>query len=235
MPTLEHFVLASSRSVYGEGGYKDARGLISTGLPRQSSDMQNGNFDVSMPAGFEPPFEVVPSSSLLPVRPASVYASTKLMQEYLVCQMAEGRDWTPVILRFQNVYGAGQSPNNPYTGVLAIFAQQLRAGNRVGIYEDGAISRDFINVRDVVEALYLCNFLDQNVGQAIDIGSGLQTTVFDAASILAQRPCRRIQIWSPSQAASVPAISDTHWRISSWQKIRSDGRPQFLLKKASLN
>ena len=55
-------------------------------------------------------------------------------------------------LRFFNVFGPGQDPNSPYSGVISKFASALLSGEPATIFGDGRQSRDFIDVRDVVEA-----------------------------------------------------------------------------------
>jgi dTDP-L-rhamnose 4-epimerase len=177
-------VLAASRAVYGEGGYKDADGRIYVGLPRQSEAMAAGDFAVPMPAEAKLPASAVPSEASLPPAPASVYASTKLMQEYLLKQAGEGASWKSTILRFQNVYGPGQSLRNPYTGVLSIFARQLLEGKTLAIYEDGMIARDFVYVDDVVHALVKAGWYDLPSGITIDIGSGKPASILEIACLL---------------------------------------------------
>ena len=56
-------------------------------------------------------------------------------------------------LRFFNVFGPGQEPSSPYSGVIARFADRLRAGRMPTIYGDGQQSRDFVYVDDVVAAI----------------------------------------------------------------------------------
>ncbi|WP_020408809.1 SDR family NAD(P)-dependent oxidoreductase [Hahella ganghwensis] len=177
-------VLAASRAVYGEGGYRASDGRVYVGLPRQPETMRAGDFSVPLPLDAPLPAKAVASSDQLAPAPASIYASTKLMQEYLLKQAGEGDAWSAVILRFQNVYGPGQSLRNPYTGVLSIFARQLLEGKRLSIYEDGKIMRDFVYVDDVVNALVksgICNLIH---GSTIDIGSGEAVTICDVANLL---------------------------------------------------
>ncbi len=182
--TVRRVVLAASRAVYGEGAYLDQSGDLCTGLPRVASEMSVGNFDVPLPPGFIGPGRPAASRAGIPLAPASVYASTKLMQEYLLTQAGEGADWTATILRFQNVYGDGQSLNNPYTGVLSIFAQQLLDGKSLSIYEDGEIARDFIYVDDVVDALIRSGQLELPHGIILDIGMGRAVTILEIAKKL---------------------------------------------------
>jgi dTDP-L-rhamnose 4-epimerase len=177
-------VLAASRAVYGEGGYVDVQGRVHAGLPRLADKMAQGDFSVPMPAIAQLPVRPVPSRADLPVAPASIYASTKLMQEYLLTQAGEGASWSAAMLRFQNVYGPGQSLRNPYTGVLSIFSRQLMEGKRLSIYEDGLIARDFVYVDDVVNALVLAGEQSLPHGTILDIGTGHAVSILDVAKML---------------------------------------------------
>ena len=65
--------------------------------------------------------------------PASVYAATKLAQEDLVRIAANALGIPFLIFRLQNVYGEGQSLNNPYTGILSIFSNRIRQGKVIAL------------------------------------------------------------------------------------------------------
>lgn len=58
-------------------------------------------------------------------------------------------------LRFFNVYGPGQDPSSPYSGVISIFANRILQGQPLTFFGDGQQTRDFIYVGDVVRALRL--------------------------------------------------------------------------------
>ncbi|KKM14787.1 hypothetical protein LCGC14_1702610 [marine sediment metagenome] len=85
--------------------------------------------------------------------PASVYGLTKYDQEMLCKFWGKQHDISIVALRFFNIYGPGQALNNPYTGVIANFANWLLAGERPIVYEDGQQTRDFVYVDDVADAV----------------------------------------------------------------------------------
>ena len=72
-----------------------------------------------------------------------------------------------VALRYQNVYGPGQSLSNPYTGILSIFSTRMLNGNDIDIYEDGEESRDFVFIDDVVEATILALEKEEAKGQEL--------------------------------------------------------------------
>lgn len=181
---LHRFILMSSRAVYGEGAYWDTQQRQRVvAPPRQTKDMQAGRFE---PMILGKQLQAIPTSETTPPSPSSIYASTKLMQEYLVQQAGATAPWRATLFRFQNVYGPGQSLKNPYTGVLSIFSSQILAGHILNIYEDGQISRDFIFVDDVVTALALACKTDIPHGTILNIGSGKATTILAVAQILLQ-------------------------------------------------
>jgi dTDP-L-rhamnose 4-epimerase len=91
-----------------------------------------------------------------------------------------------VALRFFNVYGPGQALSNPYTGVAAIFASRLLNGRPPVIFEDGAQSRDFIHVSDIVAGILLALESEQAPGHAINLGTGRPTTVADVAYVISR-------------------------------------------------
>lgn len=128
--------------------------------------------------------EVLPTSEDSIIKPGSVYAVTKYMQEKMfetICP-ALGIDYT--IFRFQNVYGIGQSLKNPYTGILSVFSSLMMGNKTVNIFEDGLESRDFINVKDVASSVISSLEIEESNGEIINLGSGMETSVICIAGIL---------------------------------------------------
>ena len=87
-------------------------------------------------------------------------------------------------LRYQNVYGPGQSLKNPYTGILSIFSGLAKLGQEINIFEDGLESRDFVYIEDVIEATWQCLSRDLNGCEVFNIGSGKATTVIEVARLI---------------------------------------------------
>jgi len=110
-----------------------------------------------------------------------MYGLTKQVQEQAVLLFASTRGINGFALRYQNVYGPGQSLKNPYTGILAVFSNLARQNQQIDIYEDGLESRDFVYIDDVVEAtIRSINYSGQFVG-ALNVGSGQATSVITVA------------------------------------------------------
>jgi dTDP-L-rhamnose 4-epimerase len=178
---IQRVVLASSRSIYGEGAYR-LNGQLVVPAPRSTAHMKAGQFEPIGPAGEQ--LELIATPEQAPPSPASVYAATKLANETLGKIFAEAYNTPVVALRFQNVYGERQSLRNPYTGILSIFSNRMRQGLPINIFEDGLESRDFVHVSDIVSAIELA--LEQPLSgfQALNVGSGVPTTVMEMAQTL---------------------------------------------------
>ena len=175
---IKRLVVASSRSVFGEGAYVCQRhGTVYPG-ERNLSALQAGRFEPECPVCGEP-VTVTATYEDARVSPASVYAVTKLAQEQLMLAMGHARGIPTVALRYQNVYGPGQSLNNPYTGILSIFAREMLAGRSIEVFEDGLESRDFVHVDDVAKANVAALTTDLRGVHVANIGTGVAITVAD--------------------------------------------------------
>lgn len=174
-------VVASSRAVYGEGAYQCRSHGIVYPDQRERLAMENGNFEPTCPhCGHSTELVATPENT--PFKPMSVYGLTKQIQEQAVLLFAKTKGINGFALRYQNVYGPGQSLKNPYTGILAVFSNLARENLPIDIYEDGNESRDFVYIDDVIEATYRCiNFNGHFVG-ALNVGSGRATSVQEVAN-----------------------------------------------------
>jgi dTDP-L-rhamnose 4-epimerase len=113
-----------------------------------------------------------------------MYASSKYAQEDIVRIGCGSLGIGYAILRLQNVYGEGQSLNNPYTGILSIFSTRIRRGLNLPIFEDGKESRDFIHVEDVARVMHKCISTDKSPDDVFNVGSGIASSVIDVATQL---------------------------------------------------
>ncbi|CAH0146365.1 NAD-dependent epimerase/dehydratase family protein [Microbacterium foliorum] len=179
---VRRVVVASSRSVYGEGAYEDATGAVRYPEHRPDEQLSRGVFDVVGEDG--EPLTCIATDEDSVLHPSSIYGITKQVQEQLVLTAARSQGIEAVSLRFQNVYGPGQSLTNPYTGILSIFTSLLLAGRQINVFEDGEESRDFVFIDDVVAATVAAIDSDSADGQAINVGSGVPTTVLRVLQLL---------------------------------------------------
>ena len=183
---VQKVIVASSMSIYGEGSYECPDcGPQAPGL-RALPQLESRQWELECP-NCGRPLKPLPTDEDKPLRPTSVYAISKRDQEELCLSVGTAYEIPTVALRFFNVYGPGQALSNPYTGIAAIFSSRLLNGNRPLIFEDGLQSRDFINVRDLVNGLVLAMTSDAANYQALNLGTGIQHTVLDVATTLASK------------------------------------------------
>lgn len=181
--TIKKIVLASSRSIYGEGAYTCAtHGTVYPGA-RGVEQLKTQQWDPLCPH-CNGKLTMVATPEVARPSPASIYAATKFAQEDLIRIAGTALGVDTVILRFQNVYGAGQSLNNPYTGILSIFSTRIRRNMSLPIFEDGAESRDFVHVSDIVQALELALSRSVASGAIFNVGAGTPTSVMEIANML---------------------------------------------------
>lgn len=183
--TLRKFIVASSRAIYGEGKYSCSKHGIVYPAARAAEALRNRNYEPLCPTcGRECTPEATSEDS--PARPVSFYGLTKNVQEQMIFLFAQTLGFSGYALRYQNVYGPGQSLRNPYTGILAVFSGLARIGSPIQIFEDGKESRDFVFIEDVVEATWRCIAEDSCPSGAFNVGTGRRTTVFEVAKYIAQ-------------------------------------------------
>ncbi len=114
-----------------------------------------------------------PAPEDAPRLPISPYGIAKLACEEYLAGWNRLHGSRHVALRFANVYGPRQAASLE-GGVAAIFLERLAAGEPATIFGDGAQTRDFVYVGDVVQALLAATGHD---GGVFNVGSGIETSV----------------------------------------------------------
>lgn len=188
----EHIILASSRAVYGDGLWRAEDGSTFYPGSRSHEMLEDAQWDY-LDTGGKNAQAVAMRADIVEPRPTNIYAATKLAQEHIIRSWANAYLVPFTVLRFQNVYGPGQSLHNSYTGILALFSRLSSEGKEIDVYEDGDIVRDFVYVDDVVQSIV--KSIQSPPGAAdertLDVGSGESCTVLEVAqklSILASAP-----------------------------------------------
>jgi dTDP-L-rhamnose 4-epimerase len=178
--TIQKLVIASSRSIYGEGKYLCTTHGYIFPTQRKELDMDNGEFNPKCNI-CDSELSLLATDESSKIHPSSIYGINKQQQEQMVMLIGKSLGIPAVALRYQNVYGPGQSLSNPYTGILSIFSTRILNGNNLDIYEDGLESRDFVFIDDVVDATILGIEKEEANGEVFNVGSGVATTVKEVA------------------------------------------------------
>lgn len=181
--SIRKIIIASSMSIYGEGSYfcKNC-GEIEPHL-RPLRQLKRRSWEMKCPiCGIEArPNPTKESKKLLPT---SIYAMTKFHQEELCLLIGRTYSIPTVALRYFNVYGPRQSLSNPYTGVCAIFSSRIKADQSPLIYEDGSQTRDFIHVKDIIEANLFVLKNKETDYKSFNVGTGKPTSILEIANFL---------------------------------------------------
>lgn len=152
---------------------------------------------INRPKGFErfvytSSCSVYGSSSRIPVneedatKVLSNYAATKLLGEHYSLIYNRNYNVPVSVLRYSNVYGYGQSPLNPYCGVLGKFVHNALAGESLKIFGDGEQTRDYTFVTDSVDATILAAVHPLAYGDVFNVGTCVETSVNKLVELITQ-------------------------------------------------
>jgi dTDP-L-rhamnose 4-epimerase len=177
---IKKVILASSRAVYGEGKYVNSDNQITFPDLREEIDLENGHFEC-LDKKDKSVLKPLPTDELSRINPLSVYGLTKYFQENILQNVCFTLGIKYIALRFQNVYGPGQSLSNPYSGIISIFSNRIKQGKELFIFEDGLESRDFVYILDVIQSIDLALNNETIETGIYNVGSGIQTPVIDVA------------------------------------------------------
>ncbi len=182
--SVKKFVIASSMSSYGEGLYQNESDEFVQPDLRPENQMAKGEWELKDKDGGI--LKPVPTPETKNQDCNSVYALTKKEQEKMSLLLGKTYGIPTTALRYFNVFGTRQSLSNPYTGVVAIFMSRIKNNNSPVVTEDGLQTRDFISVKDVVQANILAMNSSKANNQVFNVGMQNPLTIKSIAENLIQ-------------------------------------------------
>lgn len=177
---VQKVIVAASQAVMGEGRYrcdacaKNEKDYIYPDI-RLEAQLSMAKWEHSCPIcgkalKWQPSDESV-------IKPCNQYALSKHSQEQIAIQLGRRYDIPSVVMRYSIVQGPRQSFYNAYSGAMRIFALSLYFDHPPTIYEDGLQVRDFINIKDVVDANLLVLKHEKADFQVFNVGGTVAWTV----------------------------------------------------------
>jgi UDP-glucose 4-epimerase len=115
----------------------------------------------------------------------SPYATSKLAGENYCLSFFETYGLPTTAVRYSNIYGPRQSPDNPYCGVIAKFFESVAAGKPPMVHGDGEQTRDFTYVDDAVEATITAGLSARSEGRVYNVATGFETSINQLAAKIA--------------------------------------------------
>jgi UDP-glucose 4-epimerase len=222
-----------------------ARNIIaSTKNPRDDFETNiGGTLNVLMAAKESRPDRVVYTSSTsvygnprsIPINEddgivlLSPYAVSKLGGENYCLAFYESYGLPVSVVRYSNVFGPGQRPDNPYCGVVSKFFASAMAGESMLIHGDGEQTRDFTFIDDAVDATLLTAVHPRAEGEVFNVGTGIETSVNQLAVGIARAVGRDV----PIDHVDRRDIDNIRRRVVNIEKIRRmlHWAPQVTLEK----
>ena len=116
----------------------------------------------------------------------SPYAVSKFGGENYCKAFYESYGLSTSMVRYSNVYGIAQRPDNPYCGVIAKFFELAMTEQAPRIHGDGEQTRDFTFIDDVVDATLLAGVSPKAEGQVYNVGTGREVSVNQLARLVIQ-------------------------------------------------
>jgi len=193
---ISKVIVASSQAVYGEGEYRcpECRAVFHPD-PRPVEQLRRGLWEHLCPACGIP-------MTYLPAKeethnPQNQYAISKYAQEITALHLGKRYGIPTVALRYSIVQGPRQNFHNAYSGACRVFSLCSYFGRPPVLYEDGQQMRDYVDVRDIVEANLLVLEKSEADYRAYNVGGGNGWTVLELARMIAREFGRSTDI-SPS-------------------------------------
>jgi UDP-glucose 4-epimerase len=148
----------------------------------------------------------VPISEACSTDPLSPYGVDKLGCEQHAVVAGQLFELPTVGLRLFNVYGPRQNPKSPYSGVISIFCDRLLHKKAIEIHGNGRQVRDFVYVKDVVQAFQAAMKAASSSSSAkvFNVCTGNGTTIFELGETIANLCDLPFQpLYKPGRAGDV--------------------------------
>ena len=160
----------------------------------------------------------------------SPYAVSKLGGENYCTAFAESYGLRVATVRYSNVFGPGQRPDNPYCGVVSKFLVEANAGRSITIHGDGEQTRDYTYIDDAVEATLLAAIHPRAEGEIFNVGTGIETSVNRLAAAIGEALGVEVDLRHVDRRD----IDNIRRRVVNIEKIRRMLRwtPQWTLDRA---
>jgi dTDP-L-rhamnose 4-epimerase len=182
---IKKVIVASSQATMGEGKYIDAKGKESFPGLRSNDQLSQGIWEIQPGPGEVGPLEYQPSDETV-ANPQNPYGMSKISEERVALNLGRQFGIPSVAMRYSIVQGPRQSFYNAYSGACRVFSLSFHVGRDPVIYEDGRQVRDFINIKDVVDANLLVLRDPRADFQMFNVGGDRRITVAEFAAVVGE-------------------------------------------------
>ena len=162
--------------------------------------------------------DLLPADERTPLRPISPYGLSKLMAEEAIRFYGKLYGFRHTIFRYGNIYGPGQDGTGN-VGIVAIFAEKMRRGERPTIFGDGKKTRDYVHIDDIVRLNMAA--LGKDTDMTLCAGSARMITDHEAFGEIARHAkYEDLPAYAPHRAGEVRQIMLANMdakKVLGWQ------------------
>ena len=168
----------------------------------------------------------LPKREDMPPSPQSPYAVSKLAGEQYCRVFSEIYGLPTICLRYFNVYGTRQNSNSQYAAVIPKFIERVLDNKPPIIFGDGKQTRDFVSVKDVVEANIQA--AQSNIVGVFNIGKGVSISINQLAELIIKIMGSRIE-----PVYQEPRLGDIRHSLAAISKAKQFGyNPKYGIEEA---
>ena len=136
----------------------------------------------------------LPKKETSPIEPLSPYAIDKYATERFVIDYGSLYKIPAVVTRFFNAYGPNQNPKSPYSGVISLVSEAILNNKTFNVYGNGEQTRDFVYVKDVVQALIMLMLNQKAKSKVYNIATGYETSLNEVINIFKEVSTKEINV-----------------------------------------
>jgi dTDP-L-rhamnose 4-epimerase len=215
---IKKIVVASSQAVYGEGKYSCKQHGVVFPPGRSIDQLAHRKWDPVCPK-CSSVLQPVATDENSPLNPSSHYGISKQSAENWALSLGRKFQIPTVILRHSITQGPRQSPHNAYSGILRSFTTRLLSNKPPTIFEDGRQLRDYVHVKDAVDANLLVLDDDRANYRTFNVGGLTAISVLEYYDKIAE--CLRVA--TPAQVSEKFRVGDVRHIFSDSSSLHDLG------------
>ncbi|KRN88431.1 NAD-dependent epimerase/dehydratase family protein [Ligilactobacillus ceti] len=169
----------------------------------------------------------LPKKETSQIKPLTPYAIDKFASERYLITYGKLYNIPTVTTRFFNVYGPNQNPSSPYSGVLSIIQDKLQKNTEFTLFGDGEQTRDFVYVKDVIQAIRILLEDERAVYDVYNVATGTSESLINVIHHFEKNMNKELQIqYYPAR------VGDIKYSAADISKLKALGyQPEYDLAR----
>lgn len=162
----------------------------------------------------------LPVNEEAPTNPKGIYEISNLTAEKIIKVYNDAHGIKSVLLRLSNIYGPRSQMKHSRFGVCNWFVRIAMDNQKIQVFGDGSILRDFLLVDDCVEAILMSAITPEAYGEIFNVGSDIPVSFLELVKTIvnvAKQGHWEFAEFSPERKAQEPG--DFYSDVSKMARI----------------